>query len=277
MNSQLEEIASLYVLDKLSEDERLVFEQHLKSDADLVLLVRELEQALEAQVRSLPQQEVPRTALTHILARIRADNEPVQATGVLISWPTLIGWGVAALLVIGLSVTALFTAQKAATQPVLLVVGMDTQSSVVETVPRVMPVDEMENFVQLAEMAESLWNNPEQLPDNVGRSPLANTLGSGYAVFDPRSKHGFIAIHKLRTQKAGKSYFLWLRDSNSNILECAGSIPLEGRGEGLYFFELDSDSPITSNRVAFFITEEDAEGVSPMAPRGEMVLGSDHI
>ena len=47
MNSKTEELASLYVLDKLSVYERRAFEDRLETDAELVLLVRELETALE--------------------------------------------------------------------------------------------------------------------------------------------------------------------------------------------------------------------------------------
>ena len=72
MNTNTEELASLYVLDKLSADERRTFEERLESDTELTLLVRELESALEDQVRALPQHMAPGHVLSQIQNKIEA-------------------------------------------------------------------------------------------------------------------------------------------------------------------------------------------------------------
>ncbi|MCZ6671445.1 MAG: hypothetical protein O7C75_00760 [Verrucomicrobia bacterium] len=283
MNTNTEELASLYVLDKLSADERRTFEERLESDTELTLLVRELESALEDQVRALPQHMAPGHVLSQIQNKIEAQAPIATPSPVItIPWAKFAGWGMVAALMFGVGLTLLFTSRNPITgessnQSVVLIVRMDPQSSVVEVLPTVMPVDELENFVHLAQMVERFWEHPEQLPGSVNRSPLANTLGSGYAVFDPQSKHGFIAIQKLPKRQEGKNYFLWLRDSNANVLYRAGIIPMQEKDQGLYFFELEENSPISSNSVAFFITEEDTAEAELSQPHGELVLGSDHI
>jgi len=283
MNSNVEELASLYVLDELNAEERRAFDVRLDSDTGLLLMVRELEIALEDQIRNLPQQPAPEQLFEQIKRQITPVT-PVTAptrSVITISWASFAGWGMAAALILGVGLTLLVTSRESTVvvpnhQAVVLVVSMDSDSAFVEAVPAIMAVDELENFVQLAEMAETYWEHPEQLPGSV-QSPLANTLGSGYAVFDPQSKRGFIAIQNLTLHEKGKNYFLWLRDSGSNVLECAGIIPMQGKDQGLYFFELEEQSTISSNHVAFFITEEEASDTLLSQPKGELVLGSDHI
>ena len=282
MKPHLEELASLYVLDELNPEERAAFEQRLETDTDLLTLVRELEVAMEDQVRNLPQAAAP----DHLFDAIQQKISPVTADApskavITIPWSTFTGWGMAAALLLGVGLTLLLTNRDSeltmpGSQPVVLLVGMDSQSAFVEAVPSQMPADELENFVQLAQMAETFWKHPEQLPERV-QSPLANTKSSGYAVYDPQSKHGFIAIQKLPIQEDGKNYFLWLKDVGSNVLECAGIIPMQDREQGLYFFELDDNSILSSNKVAFFITEEASTEAELEKPSGELVLGSDHI
>ena len=282
MNTHLEELASLYVLDELNPEERRAFEQQLENDTELLLLVRELEVALEDQIRSLPQATVSENVFHSIQQKITSSSDRAQPKPVItLSWSTFAGWGMAAALLLGVGLTLLLTNRGAGpvaapNQPVVLLVGMDSKSAFVEAIPSEMPVDELDNFVQLAEMAETFWKHPEQLPERV-QSPLANTKSSGYAVYDPQSRHGFIAIQKLPVQEDGKNYFLWLKEAGSNVLECAGIIPMQDRDQGLYFFELEDNSTLSSNKVAFFITEEASDETELEKPSGELVLGSDHI
>ena len=282
MNENTKELASLYVLDKLTTDERTVFEKRLETEMELVLLVRELELAVEEQVRKLPQQEVPAEVFSKIESKIQFRNPAVKPKpAITISWPVLAGWGMAAALFLGVGLTLLLTNRDSggpvASQPVYLVVGMDSDSSAFKTIPAVISQGDLGSFGDLTQMAENYWDHPDELPTKVGASPLANTLGSGFAVFDPRSKHGYIAIQNLPQQEDGKNYFLWVKDPQANLLECAGIIPMQDRNNGLYFFELDDNSPISSSRVAFFVTEETASEPMLEKPGGEMVLGSDRI
>ncbi|MCB1123592.1 MAG: hypothetical protein KJT03_18715, partial [Verrucomicrobiae bacterium] len=272
MNNNTEELASLYVLDELTPKDRREFEKRLESEPKLLALVRELESALEDRIRSLPQKQAPHDMFARIKKRIEAEPATQASSPVItMRWSTFAGLGMAAALLLGVGLTLLFTSKDGSNlaspqHPVVLIVGMESNSSSLEVVPASLPADELENFMKLAGMAESYWTHPEQLPGKMNVSPLANTLGSGYAVYDPRSKHGFIAIQNLPEREEGKNYFLWLRDVGSKVLECAGSIPLDENNQGLYFFELDDNSSISSNRVAFFITEEPEAVEQPSKP-----------
>jgi hypothetical protein len=283
MNEKTQELASLYVLDKLSPDERCSFEKRLETDTELVLLLRELESAVEDQIRDLPQHKAPAGLFSSIQSQVHPHSQEVTSKPfITISWASFAGWGMAAALLLGVGLTLLVTNRDESmtspnSQPVLLVVGMNSDSSAFKTIPTVISEDEFENFVQLTQMAENFWDHPEQLPATMNDSPLANTRGSGYAVFDPQSKHGFIAIQNLPKQEQGKNYFLWLKDPKANVLECAGIIPLLEKNEGLYFFELEDNSPISSARMAFFVTEENTSEPKLSHPQGELVLGSDRI
>lgn len=282
MNENTKELASLYVLDKLTPEERTAFEKRLETETELVLLVRELEQAVEEQVRKLPQQEVPAYVFSKIESKVQFKGPAVNPKpAITITWPVFAGWGMAAALLLGVSLTLLLTNRDSggpvASQPVYLVVGMDSDSSAFKTIPAVISQGDLGSFGALTQMAENYWDHPDELPNKVGASPLANTLGSGFAVFDPQSKHGYIAIQNLPKQEDGKNYFLWVKDPQANLLECAGIIPMQDRNNGLYFFELADDSPISSSRVAFFVTEETASEPMLEKPGGEMVLGSDRI
>jgi hypothetical protein len=284
MNEKTQELASLYVLDKLTPDECCSFEERLETDTELVLLLRELESAVEDQVRELPQYQAPGGLFSKIQSQVQTYQSVVDPKPfITISWATFAGWGMAAALLLGVGLTLLVTTRDESVpggfngQPVLLIVGMNSDSSAFKTIPTVIPEDEFENFVQLTAMAENFWDHPEQLPTTINKSPLTNTRGSGYAVFDPQSKHGFIAIQNLPKQEKGKNYFLWLKDPQANVLECAGILPILEKNEGLYFFELDDNSPISSARVAFFVTEENTAEPKLSHPEGALVLGSDHI
>lgn len=283
MNENTKELASLYVLDKLTPDERRVFEKRLETETELVLLVRELEIAVEEQVRKLPQQEAPAHLFSKIESKVYSESPAVNSKPtVSISWPIFAGWGMVAALLLGVGLTLLVTHRDSGggaptAQPVYLVVGMDSDSSAFKTIPAVISQGDLGSFGDLTQMVENYWDHPDELPTKVGASPLANTLGSGFAVFDPQSKHGYIAIQNLPKQEDGKNYFLWVKDPQANLLECAGIIPMQDRNNGLYFFELDDNSPISSSRVAFFVTEETASEPMLEKPGGEMVLGSDRI
>ncbi len=282
MNTTTEELASLYVLDKLDPGQKLAFEARLQADADLLQLVRDLESALEDQIRALPQHEAPTASFEHIISRIHPGEPlPLQQKVVSIPWISLVGWGMAAILILGLGLTFFLTSGRlpppSGSNSVVLVVGMDAQSNQWKTITLDGAADASESFTQLAVLAEELWKNPDHLPGHTKEPNPTNTRSSGYTVFNPASKNGFIAIQQLPRPVAGKQYYLWVKDPFSNRLECAGLIPLRDANHGLYSFVLPRNSNITSDRVVFFITEESSADPTTTRPRGRPVLGSDHI
>jgi hypothetical protein len=132
------------------------------------------------------------------------------------------------------------------------------------------PKDADASFIQLASLAERYWKRPEDLP--VKMAPDGPS-GRGYALFDPGTNEGFIAIRHLPEAEDGKRYHLWVVDMDSGKVREAGALPLTGSSRGLYFFSVEPASGAPSGRVDFFVTAEDGSGPEPTAPRGKVVLG----
>jgi anti-sigma-K factor RskA len=273
MNSQTEEIACLYVLDQLGPSERAAFEGRLDDDAPLAALVLELESILEERVRELPQHEAPRALLARVEARIgrRADPEPPRAA--LAPWAVIARWGIAAVIAVAVSIIAVQNLRRP-TSPAersLLIVGLEPHQSTLAELPMTgHPQGADARFIQLASLAEQYWEKPEDLPVK-----MASTVqgGRGYALFDPGSNQGFIAIRHLPMAEDGKRYHLWVLDTATGQIREAGVIPASDQARGLYFFSVAPDAAASPGRLGFFVTAEDSTAKATDKPRGKVVLG----
>jgi len=273
MNSQTEEIACLYVLDQLGPSERAAFEGRLDDDAPLAALVLELESILEERVRELPQHEAPRALLARVEARIgrRADPEPPRAA--LAPWAVIARWGIAAVIAVAVSIIAVQNLRRP-TSPAersLLIVGLEPHQSTLAELPMTgHPQGADARFIQLASLAEQYWEKPEDLPVK-----MASTVqgGRGYALFDPGSNQGFIAIRHLPMAEDGKRYHLWVLDTATGQIREAGVIPASDQARGLYFFSVAPDAAANPGRLGFFVTAEDSTAKATDKPRGKVVLG----
>ena len=78
-------------------------------------------------------------------------------------------------------------------------------------------------FIQLASLAQQFWEKPDDLPVKLA---AAGESGRGYALFDPASNQGFIAIRQLPVIEQGKRYHLWLLDTVSGQVREAGILPV---------------------------------------------------
>lgn len=280
MNPSSEDLASLYVLDQLSAAERLDFEARLLRDPALAALVRDLEAGLARGVRALPPAEPPAALLGLIEDRIdalaaRAGPAPARRAGPP-RWLAFARWGVAALIAVSLATLAVQSLRPAADRPVLVLVGLGADRSTVTELPlRGAATDGDARFMQLAALAEDYWKKPGTRPI---RLPAAAGDSRGYALFDPGSMHGFIAIEQLPAIAAGQSYHLWLVDPASGQVHDAGILPLTGTTRGLYTFALGPADRAESVRPVFFVTVEDVDAITrPAKPRGRVVLGSKPI
>ena len=273
MNSQTEEIACLYVLDQLGPSERAAFEGRLDDDAPLAALVLELESILEERVRELHQHEAPRALLARVEARIgrRADPEPPRAA--LAPWAVIARWGIAAVIAVAVSIIAVQNLRRP-TSPAersLLIVGLEPHQSTLAELPMTgHPQGADARFIQLASLAEQYWEKPEDLPVK-----MASTVqgGRGYALFDPGSNQGFIAIRHLPMAEDGKRYHLWVLDTATGQIREAGVIPASDQARGLYFFSVAPDAAASPGRLGFFVTAEDSTAKATDKPRGKVVLG----
>jgi anti-sigma-K factor RskA len=279
MNTQLEELACLYVLDRLEPRERTAFETRLAQDPQLAAMVRQAEAALAQQVHALAQHEPPAEALARIEARL--DQLPAgeilaPARSAAPWWSAVARWGIAAVIAIGVGAIAVRSLrQPAAERPYLLLVGFDSGQSTVTKLPMTeRPQNADAGFIQLASLAERFWEKPEELP---GKPSTTNQDGRGYALFDPGSNQGFIAIQQLPAAEQGMSYHLWVLDTASGQSREAGVLPLTGSNRGLYFFSLAPTDGKQTGRLDFFITAEGSGAPKTARPRGKVVLGDSRI
>jgi hypothetical protein len=273
MKPTLAESAGLYVLDQLDARERADFEAQLLRDPVLAARVRELESALAERVHALPT-HVPSAGL---LKRIEARLDPPAATTKREAarpsrtpWAAVARWGIAAILAVGVGIIAVQELRRppAAGRPFLIVVGLDGSRSTFAELP--VPEEPRTadgRFIQLASVAEQLWKKP---------GGLAPQVNSGYALFDPGTNQGFIAIRQLPAADTGKSYHLWVVDKASGRTREAGILPLAGTAGGLYFFSVPSASG-TPGRLDFFVTAEEGAAADPDHPKGKVVLGDNRI
>jgi Anti-sigma-K factor rskA len=281
MNPQLEELACLYVLDRLDAGERASFEACLMHNPQLAALVGELESALAQRIHALAQFEPPAGLLAQIearLDRLPATAPPVPAGRVVSFWPLVARWGIAALLAVGLGAMAIQYLRRgpaAAERPFVIIVGLDSRQSTMAELPlpkRAQDADAC--FIQLASLAERFWEKPEDLPAKL-RSTREG--GRGYALFDPASNQGFIAVQKLPVIDQGQRYHLWILDTASGQTREAGVLPLTDSNRGLYFFSVAPAGEARPGHLDFFVTAEDTTASQSTQPRGRVVLGEKKV
>jgi len=282
MNPQLEELACFYVLDRLDAGERAAFEARLPHDAQLAALVHELEAALARRIHALPLHEPPADLLARIEHRIEirpadpAGSRPARPA--LPRWVAFARWGLAAVIALSLATLAIQSlrhAPRVAGQPVVLFVGLNAQQSTLTELPLTgRPQTADARFVQLAALAEHYWDKPAPLS---ARPASAGTNGRGYALFDPGSNQGFIAIQQLPAIAPGERYHLWILDPATAQTRDAGALPLGGSSRGLYFFTVAPAEGSAPARPAFFVTAEDDAAPASLQPHGKVVLGDKRL
>lgn len=279
MNTQLEELACLYVLDRLDARERAAFEARLEQDPELAATLREIEASLARRIRSLPRQEPPAGMLARIEARIDGvrpgEARQLSRRGAPL-WASAARWGVAAAVAVGVGIIAVQSLRRAPSdaRPYVIVVGLDSLRSTLAEVPvGERPRDADASFIQLATLAERFWEKPDDLPFKL---QSAGKSGRGYALFDPGSNQGFIAIRELPAAGRGKEYHLWIVDTASGQVREAGVLP-GASASGLFFFSVVPTTSAKPGRPDFFVTAEDTGSPSSAQPHGKVVLGDSRI
>lgn len=281
MTPSLEELACLYVLDRLDASERAAFETRLLHDPELAALAHDLERTLARRIQLLPQQEPPAEVLARIEARLDAPAAaafpppPARFTQAGSNW---VPWGLAAVFAIGLGVTSMLLLNRpraADANPVVLVFGLDPNRSTLAKVRLHERSDGADaRFAQLAALADKFWDDPSGLPNaSSGASPEAR----GYALFDPESRQGFIAVRQLPSPSDQRRYHLWLLDTATGRATEAGVIPATASNGGLYSFSLSPDTRSEARQFDFFITTEDASVAPPTQPSDRVILGEKRI
>lgn len=289
MNESAEELATLYVLDQLEPRERALAEDRLAREPEFAALVRDCESALAAGVRSLPSRTPSPLVLENIEDQLdklptgKVETFPASTSrptppASRLRWVTLAQWGVAAVITLSLATLAIQSLRPANHQPVFVVVGLDATRNTFAELPTTGATakDPDSRFMQLASAAADLWRNPSSRPAAARFETGGNR---GYALFDPGSQQGFIAVEQLPAIEPSQRYHLWMIDESSGHIRDAGVLPLAHVNRGLFSFALDPATASKSGRPNFFITIEDADAASTPneKPRGKVVLGKESI
>ncbi len=279
MKESLEELATLYVLDQLDDGERVAFEARLAHEPGLAELVRNLESGFACGVRALPPREPPAGTLERIEGRIdalRTQASVSEPATPVIRWAVFARWGLAAMIALSLAALAVQSLRHTTAHPVIVFVGLDAnRNSFAELPLRETARNPDARFIQLATLAENFWANPSGQP--IKPHPASGD-NRGYALFDPGSQQGFIAIEQLPRVAKNQCYHLWILDPSTAGVRDAGILPLAGLSSGLYSFTLTSSDGPRSDRPNFFVTLEENGAASPAAqPRGKVVLGRQRL
>jgi anti-sigma-K factor RskA len=283
MNEPLEELACLYVLDQLEAGDRAAFEARLLREPELAAYVRDLEPALAHGVKSLPPREPPAATFARIEKRIAAGNDsrgsPAAGRAVRAARPrlaTFARWGIAAVITVSLATIAVQSLRHASTAPMIVFVGMNADQNTFAELPlRESGKDADARFIQLASLAENYWEKPANLPI---KPDASSGDRRGYALFDPGSQQGFIAIEQLPPIAENQRYHLWVVEPASGRIRDAGTLPLSGLNRGLYSFTLSTADVQKSDRPNIFVTVEENTAVPQSTqPRGKVVLGHQPI
>jgi anti-sigma-K factor RskA len=286
MNTQFEEHACLYVLDQLDAQDRAAFEARLSRDPQLAALVRDLEATLERRVRSLPRHEPDEGLLRRIDSRIdRLPSVDIGRRSAASLWAATARWGIAAVIALSAGTLAVQSLRRPAPgAPAVILVGLESLRSTLSELPiQGQPGNEDARFIQLASLAEKYWRRPPGAASagapaaRSAKAGAAAAANEGYALFDPASSQGFIAIRHMQEAAAGKTYHLWVVDTATGAFREAGVLPSARPGGGLYFFSVAPLGETKPGGLSVFVTAEDAGSAELAAPRGNVVLGDRRI
>lgn len=278
MNDSPEDLACLYVLDRLDPAARAGFEARLLREPALAALVRDFESGLAAGVHALPRHRPSPFVLDRIEAQL--DALPARAGRSVrpafpARWAAFARWGLAAVIAVSLATLAVQSLRRPASLPMIMV-GLDPDRSTLTELPLHEPAGDADaRFMRLASLAQDFWQKPGGLPL---QTPPQAGASRGYALFDPGSHQGFITIEQLPALTDNQRYHLWVADALTGRVRDAGILPLAGLNRGLYSFTLDPADNAPSARLRFFITIEEAGPADqPSRPRGRVVLGEQYL
>jgi hypothetical protein len=277
MNSQLEEQACLYALDRLGPEERASFEALLANDPGLSALVREYEETVARTILTLPRSAPPENLLARIedqIDRRSASPGPAQRTMAAFPWSRVAKWGLAAVIAASLGILAL-RLQPRSTGPVVVLAVLEADRTHYSEVPlRHAGGDADARFVQLASLAESLWEQNRAVRPGQSHLPVDRS----FALFDPGSLQGFLAVRELPAVSGNQRYLVWLSDQTTGGVWFAGMLPVGGPDSGLYCFLIEPTAAPQTKRPGIFITleERDTASTTPK-PQGRIVLGTKPI
>lgn len=265
MDATKHDLALSYVLGELTDETAAQVELSASNDPELRQAIRELEEGIAAGVRALPERPAPLgyRAIEAQLGR-SAEKPAADRSSHPFRWAVL--GGIAALIVAGLSIGG-YEWLRSRNESAIFVAELSAGRVDVRPLRMATPANNRDGrFIQLASLAERMWDDPQSEPEHGN--------GGGYAVFDPSTRQGFIAVRKIPALQRQQRYHLWYVDRDRGTLHDAGALPLDRATRGMFFFSVPGTATTQSAEPSFFLTVEDANATdSGDRPQGKVVLG----
>lgn len=283
MNNELiEERAQLYVLGILPESEQEEFENQIRADRELQVLVHKYQRLGELDA-SPAAMDPPFQAYSRIMEEIegtqgeRVGNSSEGASSSkLLAFVTWGGWATAACaaLVFGLG---LFGGKGESGSKSDIVLNNLANPRIVAVQTPSEDVGVEDRMLELAGLAEAYWFSREGIPSGQLLEGESDTevaeLSGGFTIYDRRYNIGFIAVENLPREAPNKSYHVWAKTAPSARPVRAGTLPIGDESRGLFYFDLSSlPAGASLDSLSFFVTEEESE--DPISP-SQMVVLSD--
>lgn len=279
----LEEKALLYALGSLPSEEVDEFENLVRNDRELQVLVHQNQELNELSVAECELEEPPFHAYSRIMDCIDRESEETGAqamepvresgSGQLVSFFGWGGWAAAACAVVALGLAG-FGTKSASHQSDIVLNNLANPKLVAVQTPSE-GVGMEDRMLELVGIAEAYWFAREGVPSEQLLEADENTevasLSGGFTVFDKKYNIGFIAVENMPRESVGKSYHVWAKTGRNSEVVRAGALPIGDESRGLFFFDLSSLPTGTNvDNVSFFVTEESSE--DPLTPSSMVVL-----
>jgi len=193
MNEQLEEQASLYVLDLLEPEEKSAFEVQLAINSELRTQVNMLRDMAANFAHGAPLREPPAHLESRILNAIRSDQPTVSKSSASVNW---LPWALAACLAVA---CALLAADRAKVQK--RVAWLEKRNAIAQ--------------IQIATLASQLES-----------APRANAV----VIWDAEKQEGVLKVVGVPANDANRDYQLWIVDPEYKQPVDAGTFHVEKEG-----------------------------------------------
>lgn len=268
------ELAALYTLNALTQDERLSFERLMASDPKLEKLVRELENDAACVALSVPQIDPPSglrsrivsAAASEVPLRIaeRVPQSPERRPALqFLPWALAAGFAIfAGVLWSNLQTSSRDAAALAQQQALTADLYGKLAALDAETRSKDQLIAELRKSVSTLETRSSLAEmQVEALTSQLDASYLAAIA------WDADSQEGVLRVERLPEAQPGKDYQLWVISPDSENPISAGVFTVEADGSATVRFA--PVQPVTG--ATSFAVSVESEGGSP-TPQGPIIL-----
>jgi anti-sigma-K factor RskA len=259
MDPRIEELLPFYALDALTDEERELVETYLVEHPEAREQIAELQSAASALPYSVTPVEPSQRTKAALMARVAVDERMRSSKREQLPHPRESRWGnIFQVFSFGVAVLAIVWAVVLNSQLMQLKKEVSTISSA------------------LVAQSNSLQEINAKLPQTPASAAITVSLkgtdvqpqAQGQLIADPNSDSAVLVISGLATLESGKTYQVWLIDSNGP--RSAGLLSVDSKGQAVLI--LTSDAAINSFKSLGISVEPNG---GSQQPTGDIVVLSD--